>query len=277
LADFSKVIELNPDAAEACKPDLEDAYNGRGIAKYNKADYDGALEDFNEVIELRTDYPEVYCNRGNVEYCKGDMDGALTDYNRAIEINPSDAVAYENRGNVENSRSDFDGALGDYNKAIELKPDFADAIKSRDELKAKHQEATPEPSLAAIKALFQDKLNGDLPVKDEQGFSHDVSAAQYFFDCIHPIGTAKSITVTDAVLNKDENGNIQSVGLRLELNWQGPLQSGSTIFQTLYDNLTDQFVNLNVIRTDGITRQNINDFANGYIIGAQIHDALTGN
>lgn len=275
LADLNKVIRYRPDFA--------DAYNVRGLVKYSINDFDGALGDFNLVIQLRPDFPEVYCNRGNVEFCKADMTAAYADYSKAIEVNPADYVAHVNRGNIDNNKGDYDGALGDYDKAIQIKPDYADAINRRDRLKAAHQEATPEPSLTTITAIFQQKLNGDLAVKDEQGFTHNVFAPQFLFDCIHPIGTGKSITVTDVVLNKDEAGKIQSVGLRLVLNWQGPVQSGSTIFQMSYNNSNDTFEtdNLNIISTDGITRQGMNNFANGVIIGAQIgeqiHDAFNGN
>ena len=144
------------------------------------------------------------------------------------------------------------------------------------EVKAAQQKAIAEQqkTIADVKAKFQELLNGNIQVKDDQGFSHSVSAAQAFFDLIHPIGTGKRITVLDAVLNKGENGNIQSVGLKLQLYWQGPLNTGSTVFQTLYDVSSDQYMNYRVISTDGITRQNIDDFANGYVIGAQIHDAF---
>lgn len=275
LNDFNKVIKYRPDFA--------DAYNGRGMAKYSKSDYGGALSDFNEVIQLRPDFPEAYCNRGCAEFCKSDMDAALADCNRAIQDNPGDAVAYAIRGNIANAKGDYDGALGDYDKAIQIKPDYTYAISIRDKLKAAHEDAKPEPSLASIIALFQNKLSGYLAVKDEQGFTHNASAAQFLFDCIHPIGTAKGILVTDAVLNKDDNGKIQSVGLKLLLYWQGPMKSGSTTFQMLYDNSNDTFETdkLNVLRTDGITREDVNNFVGGAVIGAQIgqeiHNALNGN
>lgn len=70
-------------------------------------------------------------------------------------------------------------------------------------------------------------------------------------------------------------------GLRLKLDWEGPLHSGSTIFQMAYDTATDQYQKLSVIKTDGVTREDLNDFANGFVagaeIGAEIHDAMSGN
>jgi tetratricopeptide (TPR) repeat protein len=96
------------------RPDFVDAYNGRGLVKYAKSDYDGALADLNRVVELRPNFPEVYCNRGNVNYCKTDLAAAFADYNRAIEANPADYIAFVNRGNIANRKGDYDGALGDY-------------------------------------------------------------------------------------------------------------------------------------------------------------------
>ena len=143
-------------------------------------------------------------------------------------------------------------------KPLDLKPHF---------LKVEIVEMEDE-SQQWMKAKFQETLNGNLQVKDEQGFSHDVPGPQYFFDAIHPVGTGKSITVTDAVLNRDANGKIQSVGLEMILYWDGPLQSGTTTFKLLYDLETDQPSNLSVVRSDGITRQFISDFANGFQVEA---------
>jgi TM2 domain-containing membrane protein YozV len=127
------------------------------------------------------------------------------------------------------------------------------------------------------KAVFQEFFNGDMIVKDEQGFSHSKPAAQCLFDAIHPIGTGKNVTVNDLVLNKDENGKIQSVGLDLTLYWEGPLKSGSTQFKMLYDAQSEQFGHITVVRTDGITREDINNFSVGYQIGSQLRRDFQGN
>lgn len=262
-------------------PENADAFFGRGAAKYRLQDYDGAFADFNRVIDLNPDFRDIYLYRGNVSFNAGRLDDAWEDFGKAISRNPGNAYAYCNRGYIENSRGDYDGALLDFNRAIEIEPSFTDAIEARKKLLAEHQNATPEPSLTSIKQLFQKKLNEDMQIKDEQGFIHNVPAPQALFNYIHPVGTGKDVTVLDVVLNKDSGGNIESIGLRLKLDWQGPLQSGSTIFQMVYDTATDQYQKIAVIKSDGITRDGLNEFANAFVVGAQIgaqlHNAFSGN
>jgi uncharacterized RDD family membrane protein YckC len=139
------------------------------------------------------------------------------------------------------------------------------------------QTTPPAMTVENAKSFYQNFFNGNMNVRDEQGFSHSVPAAEALFDAIHPVGTGKSITVDDLELNRDPSGNLESVGLELTLYWDGPLQSGKTTFKMLYDVKTDQFGNIKVEQTDGITREDINDFAIGYQVGAEIHDAFSGN
>ena len=135
----------------------------------------------------------------------------------------------------------------------------------------------PPMTVERAKSIFQNFFNGNMNVRDEQGFNHSVPAAQALFDAIHPIGTGKSVNVNDVVLNKDSSGNLESVGLDLTLLWEGPIQNGSTTFRMRYDPKSDHFDNIKVERTDGITRDDIENFAVGYQIGAQIHDAFSDN
>jgi tetratricopeptide (TPR) repeat protein len=120
---YSKAIRL--------KPDYADAFNNRGIARYDKGDLDGALQDYNEAIRLEPDYVLAFNNRGNARQAKGDLDGALQDYNEAIRLKPDYANAFHNRAIVRKATVDLNRALQDYNEAIRLKPDYVDALINR--------------------------------------------------------------------------------------------------------------------------------------------------
>jgi tetratricopeptide (TPR) repeat protein len=58
----------------------------------------------------------------NAYFSKGDYDRALTDYDQVIQLDPRLALPYTNRGNVYVNKGDYDGALIDYNQAIQLDP-----------------------------------------------------------------------------------------------------------------------------------------------------------
>lgn len=118
IADFSKVIEMEPLSAQA--------YYNRGYARHLTKDLDGALADYAKYIELEPRDPDGYNNRGNVRRAKGDFDGAIADLNKVIEIDSRYAKAYYNRGFTLEAKGDPDRAIADYTKSIELEPLDAD-------------------------------------------------------------------------------------------------------------------------------------------------------
>ena len=66
----------------------------------NKKDYDKAIADYDEAIELDPKDAVAYNNRGVAWYAKNEYDKAIADFNEAIRLDPEDAVAYINRGNA---------------------------------------------------------------------------------------------------------------------------------------------------------------------------------
>ncbi|MYG08791.1 tetratricopeptide repeat protein [Candidatus Poribacteria bacterium] len=105
IGDFSKVIELEPDYA--------DAYYDRGVAHGKKREFDLAILDYTKAIELNPDYVNAYCNRGSAYLPKGEFDLAIADYTKAIELNPEGADVYGNRGIVWLVRQNWDNARED--------------------------------------------------------------------------------------------------------------------------------------------------------------------
>lgn len=129
IIDFTEAIRQ--------KPDLADAYYGRGFAKSRLGDYQGAIVDFTKVIGLISDYAGVYCNRANAKRLLGDYRGAITDYAMAIGMKSDDVEAYYNRGGAKANLEDLQGAIADFTKVISLKPEHAEAYRSRGLAKAK--------------------------------------------------------------------------------------------------------------------------------------------
>jgi tetratricopeptide (TPR) repeat protein len=89
ITSFDKAIRLKPDYAEA--------YNARGIAHDNLAQFERALKDYDEAIRLNPGYVEAYYNRANAYSDAGQYEESLKDYTEVIRLNPGYAEAYHNR------------------------------------------------------------------------------------------------------------------------------------------------------------------------------------
>jgi tetratricopeptide (TPR) repeat protein len=71
-------------------------------------------------VFLRPDLAEAYLGRGTEYYRKGDIDQAMADYTEAIRLSPNYAKAYYNRGGAYADTGDFDKSFAEYNEAARL-------------------------------------------------------------------------------------------------------------------------------------------------------------
>jgi tetratricopeptide (TPR) repeat protein/tRNA A-37 threonylcarbamoyl transferase component Bud32 len=122
FAAYGKVIELDPQA---------NAFRNRGLAWYNKKDYDKAIQDYNEAIRLDPNYAYAFHNRGLAWYNKKDYHKAIHDYTEAIRLDPKYAGAFNSRGVAWYYKKAYDKAIEDYNEAIRLNPKYAGAFNDR--------------------------------------------------------------------------------------------------------------------------------------------------
>jgi Tfp pilus assembly protein PilF len=112
-------------------PNDDGAYNNRGNAYGSLKQYETALNDFNKALELNPNLDLSYNNRGNVFSHLKQYETAINDFNKAIELNPYDANAFNNRGSAYSGLEQYEMAIADYNNAIELDPDSKSAIHNR--------------------------------------------------------------------------------------------------------------------------------------------------
>ena len=114
IADFDKVIELNPERA--------DAYYNRGLAKFRLGDLES--------------------EKGNTEKARGLYEAGIEDSTQAIQRTPEDANAYHNRagGKFRLARSETDiakmqqyyqDAIDDWTQVIHLNSELADPYNNR--------------------------------------------------------------------------------------------------------------------------------------------------
>lgn len=127
------------------QPEFKTFYQ-RGLAKYEQQNYQSALAEFNQAIDIDSSHADAYIYRGDVKDKLEDYEGAIADYNEAIKIDSTHPKAYYRRGNVLRKAGDNWGAIADYNQAIRLNPNYTSA-KHRS-----HIHADPE----TIEKLLQD-------------------------------------------------------------------------------------------------------------------------
>jgi len=109
------------EGVELCPEDTE-AYLWRGLVRRHLGNYADALQDYSKVIELEPEKANGYSGRAEVKHYLKDYLGAVQDYDRAIEIDSKSSNLYYARGLAKNDFKDYTGAVQDFNKAVELNP-----------------------------------------------------------------------------------------------------------------------------------------------------------
>ena len=128
--DYDQAISQYSEAIEL-NPNNADYYCSRGHGYGWKGDYERAIAEYNKAIKLNPNNADYYCSRGT-SYCnKGDYERAIADDTKAIELNPNNAGYYHERGKDYAWQRYYERAIAEYNKAIELSPNSADYYDSR--------------------------------------------------------------------------------------------------------------------------------------------------
>lgn len=109
-------------AALRIEPRSQRAYTDRAIAFGKKRQMEQALKDLNSAMALGPPSVKLIGTRGVVRWEMRDYRGALDDVNRALRMNPRDADAYSNRSAVHMKLGNLVEALADLEKAIRLEP-----------------------------------------------------------------------------------------------------------------------------------------------------------
>ncbi len=150
------------DQAIELKSDYTDAYYVRALCYSNLKKYNKALNDFEKVIELDPAYKDAYFNRGFYVFEKiGNYQEAINDYNMYLDLNKNgdNAFAYSNRGYAKYKLNNFDGAMQDIQESIRLNPDNSFVYKNR--------------ALIYISLDSLDQACQDLEYANALGFSED--------------------------------------------------------------------------------------------------------
>lgn len=104
------------------KHNLAVDYNNRGLAFYDKHDYDHAIADYNQALAIDPNFAQAYNGRCAAQNAKGNTGMAIADCDQAIQIDANFAFAYNNRGIAKRARGDSAGGDADIARARELDP-----------------------------------------------------------------------------------------------------------------------------------------------------------
>jgi tetratricopeptide (TPR) repeat protein len=123
LADFDRVLELDPD--------LHEAYLYQGITYRGMRRYEEAFKEFKSALEHGVDEGWVLANRGVAYQMMERYEDALTDFDRAVELRPDIVWALASRGQTYMRMKHYEEALFDLNQALQLDPNMTSAIVRR--------------------------------------------------------------------------------------------------------------------------------------------------
>ena len=131
------------------------AYGYRGNAYIALNQYQKAMNDFNQSINITRDYYFTYkgkttgyrenghdrraledynsamISRGNAYFLFGQYKLAINDYNMAIQLKPDNRQSYCNRGNAFENLGQYQRAIHDYTKAINMNPNDVQSYYNR--------------------------------------------------------------------------------------------------------------------------------------------------
>jgi tetratricopeptide (TPR) repeat protein len=97
----------------------------QGEDKARRGDYQGAIADFSQFLQINPKGIKAYYSRGVARQNLGDYKGAMKDFDLYLEFNPNDAEARSNRGLMRSQLGDYKGAIADYSQAMRINPDYA--------------------------------------------------------------------------------------------------------------------------------------------------------
>ncbi len=134
IADVEYVEKLNLCLKKAGKDrslNVADACFRRAITRCRNTEYQAAISDFDQAIQLKPEWAEAFYNRGLTYSCLKEYAKAVEDYSESLKLSPNNADAYNNRANAYFKLGEHQKAIDDYTSALNIRPGWAEAEKNR--------------------------------------------------------------------------------------------------------------------------------------------------
>ena len=134
------------------------AFDNRGVAYRRKGEYDRALQDYEQAIQLNPDNANAYNNRGIIYRIKGDYERAIADYGEAIWLKSGNfPAAFYNRALAYADKGEYDQALTDFDVVMRFNAKNALALYARGlTLQKKGDAEAGKADIAAAKVINPD-------------------------------------------------------------------------------------------------------------------------
>jgi tetratricopeptide (TPR) repeat protein len=119
---YNKAIEIEPTSSR---------YDSRGSCYNEQGDYNLALRDFDNALNLNPNNATAFCGKAIVYETKGEPREAIYNYKKAIKLSPEEAYYYFFVGHLYLKLDDWNSAVYYLSKSIELGNKSAEAYHSR--------------------------------------------------------------------------------------------------------------------------------------------------
>ncbi|MBV6624677.1 MAG: tetratricopeptide repeat protein [Rivularia sp. (in: Bacteria)] len=106
------------------------AWYYQGLAQARAGNLEGAVELYEQAVQIKPDVHEYWFNRGLTLFHLGRLEDAIASYDKAIEINNDFYKGWYNRGRALGELGYLEDAIVSFNTALEIRPNYQEAWSS---------------------------------------------------------------------------------------------------------------------------------------------------
>ncbi|MFB0527299.1 MAG: tetratricopeptide repeat protein, partial [bacterium] len=99
-----------------------DVHFEKGVDYINQGDYQQAIEEFNRVISIDSEYVDAYCGIGIAYMNQKNYEKAVEAFEKATALDPDEPIAYYLLGRAYEEIMNYEKAISAWNKFLTLRP-----------------------------------------------------------------------------------------------------------------------------------------------------------
>lgn len=112
-----------------------DVHFEKGVDYINQGDYQQAIEEFNRVISIDSEYVDAYCGIGIAYLSQKNYKKAIETFEKATALAPDEPMAYYLLGRAYEEIMNYEQAISAWNKFLALHPGGKRARRLRKHIK----------------------------------------------------------------------------------------------------------------------------------------------